>query len=166
MKKLTGILLAIFICSSLPFCKSKPKDPAIKEAVEVALAANSDFSGLRADVKDGVATITGEVKDESTRMAVTPAVSAVKGVSSVQNNTTVAAPPAAPESAPVIAADDPLTKGIADALKDYPKVKATVSDGVITVTGEATPSERDRIKIALDALHPKKTELKGLKIIR
>lgn len=165
MKKLTGILVAIIICSSLQYCKSKEKDPTIKEAVEVALAANSDFSGLRADVKDGVATITGEVKDESTKMAVTPAVSAVKGVKSVQNNTTVAAP--APVSAPVvISADDPLTKGVADALKDHPTVKATVSNGVITVTGEATSANRVKIKQALDALHPKKTDLSGLKTIR
>ena len=165
MKKLLLILCTIGLFSAIPSCKSKEKDADVKEAVEMALAANPDFSGLRADVKDGVATITGEVKDESIRNSLTPTIADVKGVKSVQNNTTVATPPP-PVTAPEIAADDPLTKRVMDALKDHPTVKATVSDGVITVTGEATPANRDKIKKALDALHPKKVDLKGLKILR
>jgi hypothetical protein len=63
-----------------------------------------------------------------------------------------------------IAADDPLTKGITDALKDYPTVKATAADGVITVTGETTKADWKKIKMALDALHPKKVTATDLKI--
>src|SRR5690349_12971533 len=116
MKKLLSILLAISLFALLPACKSKEKDSDIKEAVEMALAANPDYNGLRADVKDGVATITGEVKDESVRTSLTPAIAEVKGVKSVQNNTTVAAPPPPPVTqAPVISADDSLSKGVMDA---------------------------------------------------
>ncbi len=46
------------------------------------------MAGATVDVKDGIATITGEVKDT----AFTALVSAIKGVKSVVNSTTLPAP--------------------------------------------------------------------------
>ncbi len=79
------------------------------------------------------------------------------------NNLTIAPPP--PPPAPVqISGDDQLNKGITDALKDFPTVKATAKDSIITVTGEATAANWKKIKIALDGLKPKKVDAKELKI--
>jgi hypothetical protein len=82
----------------------------------------------------------------------------MKGVKSVVNNTTVAPPPA---PAPVtIAADDALVKGVADATKDFKDVKATVNDGVITLTGEIKRSDLKTLMQSLNTLKPKKIDNK------
>lgn len=166
MKKILAILAITAFTFSLPACKSKMKDADVKASAETALAGNPDFNGLMVDVKDGVATISGEVKDASVQSAAQTAVGSVKGVKSVQNSTTVAPPPppATPTTAPVISADDALTKGVADALKDYPTVKATVKDGVVSVTGQSSAANWKKIKMALDALHPKKVDASALTI--
>jgi len=168
MKQKLARMLLLFgaialISSATPGCKSKPKDADVKTAVESAIAANPDLNGLMVDVKDGIATVTGEVKDATAQAAVQTAVAAVKGVKSVQNNVTVAAPP--PPPAPVeITADDPLTKAVKDATKDFPTVTATVKDGVISVSGELKSDAWKKLKMALDGLKPKKVDASGLKI--
>ncbi len=140
-------------------CKSKIKDEDIQTQIQNMPA----LSHLTATVKEGVVTLTGECPDPVDKEHSENAVKQIPGVKSVINNTTIAPPP--PPQAPVaITADDPLTKGITDALKDHPTVKATVADGVISVTGEATAANWKKIKIALDALKPKKVEATGLTI--
>ena len=54
-----------------------------------------------------------------------------------------------------ISGDYELRKGVADATKYYPGVNATVSDGVITLTGTIEKSRYVNLKQSLDALHPK-----------
>ncbi|HEX2846423.1 MAG TPA: BON domain-containing protein [Chitinophagaceae bacterium] len=162
-KMLTAIALSTMLFY-LPACKGKVKDADVKTAVEAALASTPGYSGLMVDVKDGAVTITGEVTEASAKTALQSTVSAVKGVKSVQDNTTVMAPPPPPAPAPDIAADDPLTKGVTDALKDHPGIKATVSDGVITVTGEIKAADWRKVKMALDGLKPKKVDASGLKV--
>ena len=139
-------------------CKPKISDQDIENKIQ----SNSALSHLAVTVKDGVVTLSGEAKDEADRTNSEAAVKSIEGVKQVVNNTTIAPPPA---PAPVeIAADDPLTKGIADALKDFPTVKATANNGVITVTGETTSDNWKKIKIALDGLKPKKVDATALKI--
>ncbi len=75
MKQKLAMLLLLFgavaiISSFMPGCKSKPKDSDIKTAVETAISANPDLKGLIVDVKEGVATISGEVKDATAQSAV------------------------------------------------------------------------------------------------
>jgi osmotically-inducible protein OsmY len=83
----------------------------------------------------------------------------VKGVKQVVNNCTVAPPPTAPAPV-VIAADDPLAKGVTDAIKDYPGVKADVKDGVVTLTGDIKRAELQKLMEALHTLKPKKIDNK------
>ena len=161
VRSLLLIVAVVFMSSSIPGCKSKPKDADVKTAAEAALATNPDLKGLNVDVKDGVATITGEVKDASAQAAAQTAVAAVKGVKSVQNNVTVAPPPAAPVN---ITPDDPLTTGVKDATKDFPSVTATVNDGVIAVSGELKAADWKRLKMSLDGLKPKRVDASALKI--
>ncbi|MFT3746817.1 MAG: BON domain-containing protein [Agriterribacter sp.] len=158
--RLLNASLLIAIASIWLFsCKPKIKD----EDIQTQIQSNPALTHLVATVKDGVVTLSGECKDEADKTACENAVKQIPGVKSVVNNTTIAPPP--PPPAPVeIAADDPLTKGITDALKDYPTVKATAKDGIISVTGEATAANWKKIKIALDALKPKKVDASGLTI--
>jgi hyperosmotically inducible protein len=163
-RKFSYLLLSLgfiaFVAASTG-CKSEPKDGTIKTDVENALKANPDMSTVMVDVNDGVATLTGEVKDANTQSSASSVAGGVKGVKSVQNNLTVSAPPPPPVE---ITADDPLTRGVTDATKDFPGVSATVNDGVITVTGETTAANWRRLKMALDGLKPKKVDAAGLKI--
>ncbi|PVD50698.1 transport-associated protein [Terrimonas sp.] len=157
--RLLNASLLIAITSIWLFsCKPKIKD----EDIQTQIQSNPALTHLVATVKDGVVTLSGECKDEADKTASENVVKQIPGVKSVVNNTTIAPPP--PPAPVEIAADDPLTKGITDALKDHPTVKATAKDGIITVTGEATSVNWKKIKIALDALKPKKVDASGLTI--
>ncbi len=165
MKQKLSRLLLLFgavalISSTTPGCKSKVKDADVKTAVETALQANPETAGLMVDVKDGVATVSGEAKDEAAKTKAAELVTAVKGVKSVQNNVAVAPPPPPVQ----ITADDPLTTAVKDATKDFPTVTATVKDGVISVSGELKSDSWKKLKMALDGLKPKKVDASGLKI--
>jgi len=165
MKQKLSRLLLLFgtvalISNTTPGCKSKVNDADIETAVETALRANPETAGLMVDVKDGVATISGEAKDEAVKVKATELAKDVKGVKSVENNVSVAPPPATVE----ITADDALITAVKDATKDYPTVTATVKDGVISVSGELESDSWKKLKITLDGLKPKKVDVSGLKI--
>lgn len=162
MKKWMAILaMVVFVAFAQQSCKSKPKDADLQQMATEAVAKIPDGGPTpMISVQNGVATLTGEVKDENAKAAYAAAVAAVKGIKEVNNQLSVAPPPM-PEPAPVtVTADDPLTKGVNDALKDYPTVKAEVKDGVITLTGTMKKSDQQKIWQALNALKPKKIENK------
>ena len=149
--------LAVFFLVNFSSCG--PKDSAVQASVESALRANPDLSGTVVSVKDGVATISGEVKSEAARAQGETVAKGIKGVKSVVNNITVAAPPPAPAPV-VISPDETLNKAVTDALKDYPGVKAEIRDGVVTLTGDIKRSDLQKLMVALNSLKPKKIENK------
>jgi osmotically-inducible protein OsmY len=157
-RTLSYFLFAAFAGIWLFSCKPKISD----QDIEAKIQSNPALSHIVATANKGVVTLSGEAKDETDKANVEAAVKAMEGVKQVVNNITIAPPP--PPAPVEIAADDPLTKGIADVLKDFPSVKATANDGVITVTGEATAANWKKIKIALDGLRPKKVDATALKI--
>ncbi|OSZ77865.1 hypothetical protein CAP36_16045 [Chitinophagaceae bacterium IBVUCB2] len=155
------LLLACSIAllgATITSCKKKQSDADIKAAVETALKAEPMSTVTMVDVKDGVVTISGECKDDMCKASCEKTAAAVKGVKSVVNNLTVAAPP----PPPTIAADDPLTSAVNDALKAFPGVSATVKDGIISVTGKIAKADRQKLMMALQALNPKKVDVTGL----
>lgn len=106
MKKILTLLL--FTGTFLLFsCEAGPKDEDVKLAVESALRANPDLNGLGVDVHDGIATITGEVKDETTKASIHGLLKDVKGAKEIVNNTTIAPPPPPPATV-TVSADDTL----------------------------------------------------------
>ena len=157
INQMLALLFAVFFLSaSVLSCKSKTSDTDVKTAVDNAIASNPNLSGTYVNVKDGVATLTGEVKDEAARTAAETAVKDVKGVKSVVNNLTVT-----PAPAPVtITADDPLKVSVDATLKDYPGVSATINDGVVTLTGSIKRADLQKLMAALNSLKPKKIENK------
>lgn len=156
--KVTKGLAVIMFALAVGFVSCKPKDADIKTAVEQAISAIPDAAGATIEVKDGIATITGEFKDETARIAAETAAKAVKGVKSVVNNGTVAAPVVV---APVeISADAALISAVADAVKDFGTVKADVKDGIITLTGEIQKTNLPKLMMSLNALKPKKVDNK------
>ena len=68
------------------------------------------------------------------------------------------------QSAPVIASDDALKIGVRDALKDYPSVKADVSDSVINLAGDIKRADWQKLMPTLNSLHPKRVNSTNLTI--
>ena len=151
--------LAIVVFSA---CKGGVKDADLeKQVTEKISAIASDVKDAAATVKDGVVTLSGEFKDDASKAAFETTVKAIPGVKSLVNNSTVAPAPAPPAPAPVvIAAIDSLTKGVTDATKDFPGVKAEVKEGVITLTGDIKRSSLPTLMKSLNTLKPKKIENK------
>lgn len=154
--KILKSTLALVFALSVCFVSCKPKDADVKTNVENKLKDNADASGVMVTVNDGVVTLTGEVKDDATKAAVAAAAKDAKGAKEVMNNTTVMAP----MQAPVIAADDPLTMSVKDATKDYTGVNATVTDGVIFLTGTIAKDKLPKLMMALNQIHPKRIDNK------
>jgi osmotically-inducible protein OsmY len=147
-----AILLTVFLLIvSVTSCKQKTSDADIKTAVDNTIAANSTLSGTYSDVKDGVVTLTGEVKDDAAKTSAEAAAKGINGVKSVVNNLTVAPPPAPVEITP----DDPLKAAVENAIKSYPGVKATIQNGVVTLSGEIKKADLQKMMMALNSLKPK-----------
>ncbi|MFV0389598.1 MAG: BON domain-containing protein [Pyrinomonadaceae bacterium] len=102
-------------------------DADLQSAAADALRANAATSSVTVEVKDGVATLSGEVEDDAAKSAAETAVTGVKGVKSVINNITVTPPP------PPATADSADQTKIQDALK-----KAGFTD--VTVDTTTTPA--------------------------
>ncbi|MFT4095269.1 MAG: BON domain-containing protein [Niabella sp.] len=155
MKRILAMIAIVAFTFALPACKGK-SDADLKTAAEAALQANPELAGTTVEVKDGVATLSGELKDAAAQTAAEAAVKGVQGIKSVQNNTTVAI---AEAPAPVVInPDDSLTNLVRDAIKDNPTVAATVSGGVVTLSGEIKKAELPKLMQKVHALKPKKVE--------
>lgn len=160
--KISKVLIAVAIITTTGFLSCKPKDGDIKAAIETKLNSMPGMAGATADVKDGVATLSGQCKDATCKAECEASAQGVKGVKSVINNLNIAAPPPPPPTAePVaIATDDALEKGVTDATKDFASVKADVNDGVVTLTGNIRKADLQKLMMTLNSLKPKKIENK------
>ena len=148
----------LFLFVATTSCNSKSKDADIKMEVDKAIAANASLSTVSTSVNEGVVTLSGEVKDESTKTAAEEAARGVNGVKSVTNNLSVTPPPATV----VITADDPLKANVDNTVKAYPGVSASIQDGVVTLTGEIKRADLQKLMMELNSLKPKSIDNKKL----
>ncbi len=156
MKNILAIIAIAAFTFAMPACKSKVSDADIKTSADAAIQANTALSGVTAEIANGVATLTGNVADDAAKAAAETALKAVKGVTSVVNNITVAPPV-------VIATDNALTTAINDALKDHPTVSASVSpDGEVTLTGEIKKADITKLMQKINSTRPKRVHNKDL----
>jgi len=155
--KISKFLIAVFLSVPVLFFSCKPKDSDIQSKITQKFAATPELSGVNASVSDGVATLTGEVKDEAAKTRAETDAKDVKGVKSVVDNITVNMPPPPPPPAVTSTApDSTLNQGVADATKDFPTVTATVNNGEITLTGSIKRSDLTKLMQTLNSLHPTK----------
>lgn len=144
-------------------CKSGAKDADIKAAIETALNSDATSGRTTVEVKDGIATLSGECSDEMCKAACEKTAAAIKGVKSVVNNCAVAGQPdETVTTAPVIVADDALTTSINTALKAFPGVNAKVKDGVVSLAGKINKLDRQKLMMVLQSLKAKKLDMTGL----
>lgn len=107
-------------------------DADLKKAVEDKLKADN-VAGVTVAVKDGAATLTGEVADAAVKSKAEASAKAVEGIKSVTNSLTTKPLPVATPSAP-----DPMLKGKVDeSLKKAgcTGITTEVKDGKIVAAG-------------------------------
>ncbi|MVZ66853.1 BON domain-containing protein [Sphingobacterium sp. DK4209] len=162
LKKILSVLVvAVTLLTGTIACKSKISDADLKAKVETAVQSNPN---VIVEVKDGVVTLNGTVSsdDEKAKLESAAKAADAKGVKSVVNNLVVNSIPLEPIQVNTNDAD--LQGKVATFTKDFPTVKTTVVDGVITVTGELEQARIQALKMGLDALNPKKVDMSGIKI--
>ena len=124
-------ILTIAIALFMSACGKSDAD--LQKAVQDKLAADK-VSGVTVAVKDGVATLTGEVADVTVKSKAEASAKTVEGIKSVTNSLTTKPLPVATPAA----ADPALTGKVNEDLKKAgcTGATATVVNGKVTVTGE------------------------------
>ena len=160
IKSLLLILAVAFVSATTIGCKKKVSDADLSATISTAMKADPMAANTQVTVTDGVATLSGECMDATCVQHCEKMVKDVKGVKSVVNNLTVAAP----TPPPVITADDPLKTAVNDALTAFPGVTASINDGIVSLSGTISKADRQKLMMAVNALKPKKVETAGLTI--
>ena len=152
--------MAVAIVSTVSFISCKPKDADVKAEIETKLSAKPDMANAMVTVNDGVATIAGECKDAECKADCEKMTAEVKGVKSVVNNLTIAAPPPPPAAPTVtVTPDASLTQAVMDATKDFAGVTATVNDGIVTLTGSIKKADLPKLMQSVSSLSRKKSKI-------
>jgi len=149
--KMTKLLMAIAIAATIGFVSCSPKDADVKTAVETQLKAKPDMAGAMVEVKDGVATLTGECKDESCKAGCEKITQDVKGVKSVINNLAIMAPPPPPPASMTTMLDEATQQKVKDGLKDIKGVTVEFVEDKAVLTGMVTKADRMKIMQMLSA---------------
>ncbi|MDE5430558.1 BON domain-containing protein [Elizabethkingia meningoseptica] len=147
MKKiLTTAALAILVSTVAVSCKKKNNDADLQAKATAVVAVDPQ---VKVEVKDGVAHLSGTFKDPAAKDQMIASLKAIEGVKDVMDMSTVEAP--AQVETKVASAPENLQK-VKDALKDFPKVKAEVVNGELTISGDVTRDQAMKIKQSVDAL--------------
>lgn len=148
-----NLLVAVLVL--LFSCKSGPSNTELQSAVTTALS--TDYPGVTASVNDGAVTLAGSCADAACKTSSEAAVKNIKGVKSVVNNITVAAPaPTAP--AVEVSPDAPLRDSLQSLLSAYKTVNGTVDSGVVTLTGTIKRSQLTTLMQSVNELKPKRVQ--------
>jgi hyperosmotically inducible protein len=142
---LVGVLL-------LAACGKSDSD--LQKAASDKLTSDN-ISGVTVAVKDGTATLTGEVKDVTVKTKAEADVKGIDGIKTVNNTLTLI--PLAP--APTPNGSDQMMKGTIDEnLKkaNVTGVTVAVSSGEVTLTGEVAKADLAKAMQAASAVNPKK----------
>jgi len=129
-------------------------DADLTKAATDKLAADK-VAGAAVAVKDGVATLTGEVADITVKTRAEASVKTVDGIKSVTNNLTLKPLP----PAPLPVADDKMMEGtINESLKkkSITGVTVTVSGGEVTLSGKVDKAKVPEVMMAANEANPKK----------
>jgi hyperosmotically inducible periplasmic protein len=130
-KKLYLLVLVALVMSVFAAACGK-KDTDIQKAVQDKLIADG-VTGVTASVKDGIATLSGEVADITVKTKAENSAKGVEGVKSVANN--ISLKPLPTPTPPI--ADPALTGKVTENLKKAGCTGATVTveNGKVTIKG-------------------------------
>ncbi len=146
--KITKVTLAAVLALTVAFTSCKPKDADIEKAVQA-----KETTGITVSVKDGVATLTGEVADNAAKAKAVELAKAEKGVKDVVNNLTVPAPVAVtpPPASMTTPMDAGAMQKVSDGLKDIKGITVDFAGDKAVISGEVTSANRMKIMQILAA---------------
>jgi len=155
MKKIFQMAaLALMVSTVAVSCKKKPNDTELATQATEIVKANPTAS---VEVKEGVAHLSGTFATQAEKDAMIASLKAIPGVKDVMDMSSVV-PAAVVETASVV--DPAVQQKLADAVKDFPTVKAEVVNGELTLTGDVTAEQARKIKMSVDALKLGKVNFK------
>ncbi|CAN5543347.1 hypothetical protein BH10ACI2_BH10ACI2_15810 [soil metagenome] len=149
VKVLTVLTLAIALFMSA--CGKSDAD--LTKAATDKLTADK-VVGVTVAVKDGVATLSGEVADQTVKTKAEASVKTVEGIKSVTNSCTVKPAPTPPPPSP----DKMLEGTINEALKKkgIEGVTVAVSNGEVTLSGKVDKAKVPEVMMAANEAKPSK----------
>ena len=155
MKKIFQMAaLALMVSTVAVSCKKKTNDTELATQATEIVKANPTAS---VEVKEGVAHLSGTFATQAEKDAMIASLKAIPGVKDVMDMSSVV-PAAVVETASVV--DPAVQQKLADAVKDFPTVKAEVVNGELTLTGDVTAEQARKIKMSVDALKLGKVNFK------
>jgi len=147
--------LTVFaLAAALMLAACGKSDADLQKAATDKLTADS-ITGVTVAVKDGTATLTGEVKDITAKTKAETDVKGIEGIKTVNNQLTLK--PLAPAPTPM--GPDQMMKGtIEENLKkaNVTGVTVEVTNGEVTLTGEIPKADLAKAMQAASSTNPKK----------
>lgn len=121
-----------------------------KSDADLLKAANDKLTadkvmGVTVAVKDGVATLTGEVADAAVKTKAEASVKTVEGIKSVVNSTTVKPAPTPPPPSPDKMIEGTVNEAIKKLALTGANITVAVANGEITLTGDV--AKADLVKV-------------------
>lgn len=153
VKFITVLTLAVALFISA--CGKSDAD--LQKAAMDKLTADK-VTGVTVAVKDGIATLTGEVADAAVKSKAEASVKTVEGIKSVTNNCTLK-----PLPTPAPPSPDKMIEGtVNEAIKKLglTGIKVSVTDGEVTLTGEVAKDKLASVMQAANEAKPKKVNNK------
>lgn len=148
-KFLTVIMLAVALFMSA--CGKSDAD--LTKAANDKLAADK-VTGVAVAVKDGVATLSGEVADVTVKSKAEASVKTVEGIKSVTNSLTTKPLPTPPPVSPDKMLEGTVNEGLKK--KGFTTVTATVANGEITLSGTLDKAKVPEAMMVANESKPKK----------
>jgi osmotically-inducible protein OsmY len=151
MKLKIYTVLALSIALFVSACGKSDAD--LQKAASDKLTADK-VTGVTVAVKDGVATLTGEVADITVKSKAEASVKTVEGIKSVTNNITTKPLPTPEPPSP-----DKMIEGtVNEALKkkNITGVTVSVKDGEVTLSGTVDKAKVAEVMMAANEAKPKK----------
>ncbi len=137
--------MAVAVVATISFVSCKPKDADIKAKIEAAMKANPAMAGMTVDVKEGIATVSGECADEACKTMCVKTIEdlKIKGVKSVVSTCTIKPVVAAPASTTVnVSIDAAVQQKIKDGLKDIKGAEVTFEGKKAMFTGTFSAKQK------------------------
>lgn len=126
-------VLSIAIALFIGACGKSDAD--LTKAVQDRLVADK-VTGVTVAVKDGVATLSGEVADITVKSKAAASAKAVEGIKSVTDGTTVKPAPTPPPPSPDKMIEGTVSQAITKL--GITGITVTVANGEVTLTGDVT----------------------------
>ena len=149
VKFLAVLMLAVALFMSA--CGKSDAD--LTKAATDKLTADK-VTGVTVAVKDGVATLTGEVADQTVKAKAETSVKAVEGIKSVTNNCTLKPLPPPPPPSPDKTLEGTINEGLKK--KSITGVTVTASNGEVTLSGTVDKAKVAEVMMTANEAKPKK----------